>query len=370
MPCLKRARDVSPVRRWPYKPRQPNIEPQPPDPTPTRATQLLKTEGGACDSPYLTITFGPGVVRYLALRDLIQDSGCLAIEEIALFERDPTIKFPSTYGGFRPNSFGLPSEVDSWAFKLEEFPPLFEVRPYTRIIRDLAEIVAAYCRNPFPSEAYWVFHEFTESSEMVLREFAESWMREIFLDRDLTQSYSQSEDHQLLSVGYSSTYVFKKTRYFRERRQTIDAAALALIEEEELRKAEEVDRRFDEAILRSSYEIFTYLMEDTRNGLMKIGKSKNPGRREKTLQSEVPSVELRIAVPTAGDFENELHIIFAHLRRRGEWFDLSSSDIKAVVEKLLENGDSKRAIASNDWLGTIFLASFSEGELPRKPTGG
>lgn len=371
MPCLKETRSSGYIRPQPSipQPQKPVLESKPPDPIPTRPPQVLKTEEGSYDSPHLTITLGPGVVRYLSPRDLIQDSGRLAIEEIESFGLKPTIKFPYSYKDFCPESFGIPDKPGSWdlKFKFEEFPPLFEDRPYPQIIRDLAEVIAAYCQDPFPSEAYWAFHQFTESGTIVLREFFQSWMRETFQNHDLTQSYSESEHHQLLTVGHSSTYVFRKTRYLRERRQMIECAALAIIEEEERRQAEEAAKRFDDAILRSSYDVFTYLMEDTRNGLMKIGKSKNPERREKTLQSEAPTVELRIAVPTESDFEYELHGDFAHLRRRGEWFELSSSDIKAVIEQLLENGDPKRAITSNDWLGAIFLASFDGDDASQKP---
>jgi len=319
---------------------------------------LLKTEGAGYRSADLTLTFGPGVVRYLNPLSLVADAGRLALAEIASFEACPSIKF-STWD-LSPSDIGIKTE-GFWnaTFKFNEFPPLFEVRSHEEIIRDVARIFKAYSEHPFPTEAYWAFSQYTGSSELVISEFLESWMRETFRNHDLAQSYAESDDHLLLNVGYSSSYVFRKTDYILTRRKEIDAAAEELLRIEEENRADEAARRFDDSLRKSSFEVFTYLMEDTRNGMIKIGKSKNPERREKTLQSEAPSVEMRIAVPTESDFESELHGEFDHLRRRGEWFEMSSSEIKAVIERLLSHGDSDRAITSHEWIGRVFLAAFS-----------
>lgn len=318
---------------------------------------LLKTSGAEYRSADLTLTFGPGVVRYVDPLSLIADSGRLALAEIRSFGGTPSIKF-STWD-LSPSDIGIKTE-EYWnaTFKFHEFPTLFEDRPLEETIRDVALIFAAYAEGPFPTEAYWAFSQYTESARLVLTEFLESWMRETYRNHDLAQSYAESDDHLLLTVGYSSSYVFKKTNYLLERRKAIDAVAEELVRAEEEARSDEASQRFEDAIRRSSFEVFTYLMEDTRNGLIKIGKSKNPERREKTLQSEAPSVELRIAVPTESDFESELHGDFDHLRRRGEWFDLSGADIKTVIEQLLTHGDASRAITCTDWIGRIFLSAF------------
>ena len=75
----------------------------------------------------------------------------------------------------------------------------------------------------------------------------------------------------------------------------------------------------------------TYLMLDSNTNLTKIGKSKNPEIREKTLQSEKPTIGLFAICDL--DFENELHEKFKNLRIRGEWFDLSDSDIKFTMKE-------------------------------------
>jgi prophage antirepressor-like protein len=85
------------------------------------------------------------------------------------------------------------------------------------------------------------------------------------------------------------------------------------------------------AILNNSFLIYepkTYLMRDTLRGFCKIGKSKNPKIRESTLQAELPTVELLHVIDK--DIEAYLHKKFASKRLRGEWFDLSQSDINYI----------------------------------------
>ena len=328
---------------------------------------LLKTEGAGYRSADLTLTFGPGVVRYLNPLSLVADAGHCALAEIASFDVTPSIKFPT--GDFSPSDIGINTD-EFWnaTFKFNEFQSLFENRPHEEIIRDIARIFKAYSERPFPTEAYWAFSQYTNSSRLVLSEFLDSWMRETFGNYDLAQSYAESNDHLLLKVAYSTSYVFRKSDYLLARRKEIDAAAEELLRIEEKNRSDEAARRFDDSIRRSSFEVFTYLMEDTRNGMIKIGKSRNPERREKTLQSEAPSVEMRIAVPTESDFENDLHVEFDHLRRRGEWFEMSSLEIKTVIERLLTHGDPDRSITSHEWIGRVFLAAFSsESRTLAKP---
>ena len=75
----------------------------------------------------------------------------------------------------------------------------------------------------------------------------------------------------------------------------------------------------------------TYLMIDTKNGLIKIGKSKNPKYRERTLQSEKPSINLLTTCNY--DCEKELHKKYKNKRVRGEWFDLNHKEIQSIIDK-------------------------------------
>jgi len=73
-----------------------------------------------------------------------------------------------------------------------------------------------------------------------------------------------------------------------------------------------------------------YMMFDGHTKLTKIGISKNPSAREKTLQGEIP--RLRITWKTTGtkSDESHLHQIFKEKRTRGEWFNLSSEDVDYI----------------------------------------
>lgn len=84
---------------------------------------------------------------------------------------------------------------------------------------------------------------------------------------------------------------------------------------------------------------YVYLMQDTRNGYHKIGMSNKPDIREKTLQSEVPAVQMVCSkkYPSrkiAKAIEAALHNAYAEQRVRGEWFNLSPLDIQMLKETL------------------------------------
>lgn len=72
----------------------------------------------------------------------------------------------------------------------------------------------------------------------------------------------------------------------------------------------------------------TYLMRDENTGKTKIGRSINPRKREKTLLSDSPVITLFAVCER--NVEKELHSKYAAKRVRGEWFDLTQSDIKQI----------------------------------------
>lgn len=75
----------------------------------------------------------------------------------------------------------------------------------------------------------------------------------------------------------------------------------------------------------------TYLMIDHNTHLYKIGKSENPKYRERTLQSEKPSISILLVINA--DVEKILHERYSEKRIRGEWFCLSEDDIKDIKNK-------------------------------------
>ena len=84
---------------------------------------------------------------------------------------------------------------------------------------------------------------------------------------------------------------------------------------------------------------YVYLMQDTTNGYYKIGISNTPEYREKTLQSEKPTIELLASTkyPTrkiAEAIESALHTAYSQQRLRGEWFKLDDVDVAAIIETL------------------------------------
>lgn len=73
-----------------------------------------------------------------------------------------------------------------------------------------------------------------------------------------------------------------------------------------------------------------YILKDHNTGLYKIGKSVNPVFRERTLQSEKPTIE---AVKIfKKDHEDELHKKYAKQRIRGEWFKLNKIQLKYICK--------------------------------------
>lgn len=76
---------------------------------------------------------------------------------------------------------------------------------------------------------------------------------------------------------------------------------------------------------------YVYVIKDRANGLYKIGKSFHPNRREKTLQSERPVINLVFKAKCSEAFnENDLHARFAQHRVRGEWFALTSAQVRYI----------------------------------------
>jgi hypothetical protein len=83
-----------------------------------------------------------------------------------------------------------------------------------------------------------------------------------------------------------------------------------------------------------------YLMIDENTGYHKIGRSINPTKRERTLQSEKPTIKLLYSCEVPLKIETILHEKYKKYRLRGEWFDLDEGQINEIVEYL----ESKRII--------------------------
>lgn len=91
--------------------------------------------------------------------------------------------------------------------------------------------------------------------------------------------------------------------------------------------------------LETNEKCHVYLMIDTTNNFHKIGISNFPAYREKTLQSDKPTIELICSkkFPSrkiAESIEKALHTTFAEKRLRGEWFELNDNEIDEIIETL------------------------------------
>lgn len=80
-------------------------------------------------------------------------------------------------------------------------------------------------------------------------------------------------------------------------------------------------------------------MHDTSNHYYKIGISNKPQYREKTLQSEKPSIVIIISKKfpvrkIAESIEKALHETYSEKRLRGEWFELNLKDVEHIIETL------------------------------------
>jgi hypothetical protein len=80
-------------------------------------------------------------------------------------------------------------------------------------------------------------------------------------------------------------------------------------------------------------------MIDHVNKYHKIGISNKPEYREKTFQSEKPTIELicNKRFPNrkiANSFEQALHQAYSDKRIRGEWFSLDFNDVEDIKESL------------------------------------
>ena len=74
----------------------------------------------------------------------------------------------------------------------------------------------------------------------------------------------------------------------------------------------------------------TYLMYDDITQKFKIGKSYDPYKREKTLCSDRCSIYL--VAYCNYDIESVLHSMYSEYRVRGEWFNLSTKQVRLIIK--------------------------------------
>ena len=86
-----------------------------------------------------------------------------------------------------------------------------------------------------------------------------------------------------------------------------------------------------------------YAIEAPASGLVKIGSSKNPHYRFRTIQAMSPEMlEMRIISPVDGrELEKSFHERFVHLRHHGEWFRQEQELTVALYEEEFKHHDEE-----------------------------
>ena len=82
---------------------------------------------------------------------------------------------------------------------------------------------------------------------------------------------------------------------------------------------------------------FVYLIKNINNGLVKIGRTKTPLKRENTLQSTEPEIHMVTFKKAPKSIETELHRKFKLKRFRGEWFKLDYDDLRVIEKYIVDN---------------------------------
>lgn len=77
---------------------------------------------------------------------------------------------------------------------------------------------------------------------------------------------------------------------------------------------------------------YIYLAFDENTGLYKIGFSRKPNLREKTLQSEKPTIKFIICKNGTIKDETKLHRVYKEKKIRGEWYGLTNDDVVEIIK--------------------------------------
>ncbi len=170
---------------------------------------------------YITITLGPGEIRYIELHHLLNRQMMdIILEEIHSLSKSPWFTLTLNF-------------VGSHETHIESF---LQGKSFDEQIRIVVEYFEAYTKNPFPSEAHASFVSYLQLKTLCLDEFWASWVPSAN-SKDLIDSYRDSPNHIILKSYSSDRYVFKRTTFFRQRRETVEKGRRQQ-EQERLRRAE------------------------------------------------------------------------------------------------------------------------------------
>ena len=326
------------------------------------APQLWESKCGL-DGICIRVILSPGKVRYIRTREFFYSNVEELIAQINQLSSAPVFCFPSYQCDL------ITKQGEKIPIGSPEFLTLLREESWEVQLRLLHTSGQMVINEGLRLTVYWLFHSYLRLGKHF--EFAEclkSWVKGTESNLDLMESYKGSSEHQIIRVkdfggecgGYHcdcrcGACIFKKTEFVR-------AKLLAIAQEaEEKKPIVEL-----ESLAKSRFTSYVYIMEDLRNKSLKIGHSKTPTKRERTLQSEAPEMILRFAIPADEDEERKLHKRFEAKRQRGEWFSLTADELLWIVSYLKSRGDPSRVIVDYEWLGKVSFMATAKNDEGRK----
>lgn len=127
--------------------------------------------------------------------------------------------------------------------------------------------------------------------------------------------------------GKSDTYEYQKIVM-----EHIDWNSVGtLLKKSDATKLSNAHQQSAQPMKQNSLETYTYFIESAATGLIKIGRSVDPEKRLKELQTAAPDkLSILKTFPENLFSEASMHEKFAHLRRHGEWFE-DSPEIRDFI---------------------------------------
>lgn len=215
--------------------------------------------------------------------------------------------------GLNKQCFGLSLVEDREVVKYQ----LFYVRAEDRLVGDLIQLSADV---GYRDELVFYFSKFLAHN---------------YKDIDLINTFNtfQSQTRSMLEkLGFLTISSTELDAYDDPNPLVLAKDVRGLVPIRLIRKVEFYKVFFGKVYLPDVEGEYVYLMLNKRNDYIKIGKSRRPVFREKTLQADEPDIELIAYWEAPGNIERELHKKFASKRQRGEWFNLDLKDMKYIKE--------------------------------------
>ena len=104
--------------------------------------------------------------------------------------------------------------------------------------------------------------------------------------------------------------------------------------------------------------IYTYLAKAGQ--YYKIGQSKNPEQRMKTLKTGSP--DIRLICYGTGETEKRLHVLYKHKRQSGEWFKLSCDDVEDIIKRIKNEFKTEYITTKSQQKKLDFVIKFGKYE--------